>query len=111
MRPSFTEQRELMTAPVAFAPATRHQDVEAGVVAIKPAARGAQVLERAQHARRLTLSQSEPQAHRPLAIELTVQPTTDLPATIRVTGDDVVVGPTERAIGAEAHAGSEHQRR
>src|SRR5688572_4751018 len=108
MRPSFTEQRELMTAPVAFATATRHQDVEAGVVAIKPATRGAQVLERAQHARGFALSQSEPQAHRPLAIEFTVQPPTDLPAAIHVTGDDVVVRPTERAIGAEAHAGGEH---
>ena len=111
MRSSFAEQCELMTAPVAFAAATRHQDVQAGVVAIEPATRRAQMLKRAQHARGLAFSQDEPQADRTLAVELPVQPSPDLPAAIHVSGDDVVVRAAKRAIGAEAHAGGQHQGR
>ena len=87
-----------------------HEDVEAGIVAVKHPSGGTHVGKRAEHHGRIVGAHGAPQLHGPFAIELAMHPTAQLPATVHAARHQVVLRPAQRSVSKETKECGHRQR-
>src|SRR5436190_3090540 len=87
-----------------------HEDVEAGIVAVKHPSGGTHVGKRAEHHGHIVGAHGAPQLHGPFTVELAMHPSAQLPATVDATRHQVVLRPAQRSVSKETKECGHRQR-
>src|SRR6188768_128194 len=87
-----------------------HEDVQAGIISVQHAGGGAHVGEWPEHHGHVVGAHGATQLHRPLAIELAMHATAQVPATIDAASHEIVFGSSQSSIGKETKKSGHRQR-